>query len=62
MTNEELITVIQNGDPEHTAAAALYSQYRGLIYKICEKYQPYAEIDDLMQEAYFALMDAARCV
>ena len=38
MTNEELITVIQNGDPEHTAAAALYSQNRGLIYKICEKY------------------------
>lgn len=59
MTNEELITAIQNGDPEHTAAAALYSQNRGLIYKICEKYQPYAEIDDLMQEAYFALMDAA---
>lgn len=46
MTNEELVTVIQNGDPEHTATAALYSQNRGLIYKICEKYQPYAERPD----------------
>jgi|GEM_PF-4874834 len=38
---------------------ALYLQYRGLIYKICNRFKDYCEIDDLMQTAYFGLHKAA---
>ena len=60
MTNEELIDIIQNRTDNSAAMAALYEQNTGLLRAACAPYRYYAEIDDLMQESYFALMNAAR--
>lgn len=60
MTNEELAARIRSGTDDGTAAEQLYTDNMGLIRKICRKYAPYAEMDDLMQEAYFSLLEAAQ--
>ena len=60
MTNEELAARIRSGTDDGAAAEQLYTDNMGLIRKICRKYAPYAEMDDLMQEAYFSLLEAAQ--
>ena len=57
MTNEELCTQYQNGDAG--ALETLYTQNRGLIEQIIRRYGDLAELDDLRQEAFFAVRQAA---
>lgn len=59
-TNEELVKDIQSGANARESLDKLYQNNRGFIYKIARKYAAYAEIDDLMQEAFFGLYEAAR--
>ncbi len=58
MTNEELVALIRQGDNQY--CEQLYNQNRGLIYKYAKKFSAYAELDDLMQEGYIALMNAIK--
>lgn len=60
MTNEELVKDIQGGVNTREKLDKLYKNNRGFIYKIARKYAAYAEIDDLMQEAFFGLYEAAK--
>ena len=67
MTNEELTAIIQSEANNSAAIAALYEQNAGLLRAACAPYRHYAEMDDLMQESYFALLNAcllytSRCV
>lgn len=62
MTNEELVKKIQSGeDPGGCLLYELYDQNQGLIAKVIKKhgYTQYAEMDDLMQESFFAVHKAA---
>lgn len=62
MTNEELVKKIQAGeDPDGCLLYELYDQNRGLIAKWINHYgyMQYAEMDDLMQESFFAVHKAA---
>ncbi len=59
-TNEELVKDIQGGVNASYSLDKLYQNNRGFIYRIACKYASYAEIDDLMQEAFFGLYEAAR--
>lgn len=36
----------------------LYNMHKGLFYKVVQKFTPFMEIDDLLQECYFALIKA----
>ena len=60
MTNEELIEAIKNS-PQNKSdyMAILYKQNKGLIYKAALKFKEKADIEDLMQEAYLFLDEAA---
>lgn len=58
MTNEELVTLIQNGDREKLGD--LYQQNKGMIYTFCRRYGGGEELEDLAQECYFAVETAAR--
>lgn len=58
-TNEELVNLIQkNNNPD--LLEKLYKQNKGYIYKIALRYSRYAEIEDLMQEGYLGLYEAAK--
>lgn len=57
MTNEELCTCYQNGEAE--ALEKLYNKNRGLIETIIKKYAALQDPDDLRQESFFAVMQAA---
>ncbi len=59
MTNEELVKEIQFGNDVTKNLETLYLQNKRLIRKIVNKYYGQAEIDDLMQEAFFAIREAA---
>lgn len=59
MENEELVTAIQNGADRQQSLERLYIQNKGFMLERARKYAAYADIDDLMQEAYFALENAA---
>lgn len=59
MTNEELVYEFQNGPDSRAAIEKLYLQNFGMIHSIARKYRGYAEVDDLMQEAFFGLHTAA---
>ena len=62
MTNEELVRKIQSGeDPDGRLLYELYDQNRGLIVKWINRYgyTQYAEMDDLMQESFFAVHKTA---
>jgi len=59
MSSEELVRQIQAGVDTADNMAALYNQNRGLIYTIARKYKAYEDMDDLMQEGYLGLYDAA---
>lgn len=58
MENEELVHLIQNGENVKDNMEQLYIQNRGFIYKEAQKYASYVDVDDLMQESYFALKKA----
>lgn len=60
MINEELVEQIQNGINVQENMGILYKQNFGFIRKIVRPYSSYAEMDDLMQEAYFGLVNAVK--
>ena len=57
MTNEELVERIRAGDAD---ILMLWRQMKRFILKMANRYKGQAEIDDLMQESFFALNDAVR--
>jgi len=62
LTNEELVKKIQAGeDPDGRLLYELYDQNRGLIVKWINHYgyTQYAEMEDLMQESFFAVHKTA---
>lgn len=58
MTNEELVDLIQSGENIKENMGLLYQQNRNYIYKIALPYSQSCDMDDLMQEAYFGLIEA----
>ena len=58
MTNEELVRLIQDGIDTKANLWELYDRNRGFIADTVGRYSAYAEMDDLMQEAYFGLARA----
>lgn len=59
-TNEQLVKEIQAGSSAVNNLEQLYQNNLGFIRKIAVKYAAYAEIEDLMQEAYFGLYEAVQ--
>ena len=59
MTNEELVRLIQSHVNESENMGLLYKQNERFIYNLTLPYSKRAEIEDLMQEAYFGLQKAA---
>lgn len=64
MTPDELAAKVRAGTATEADQAELYQKMHGLCYKIAKQYSSFLrcpdEVDDLMQEAFFALMEAAR--
>lgn len=60
MTNEELVICIKRGNNAIESLEELYKQNKNYIYKIAQKYAGYVEIDDLMQEGFIGLYEAAK--
>lgn len=58
MTNEALVNEIRLGHDVAHNIEALYLQNIGLIKKIANKFNGYADFDDLIQEGYFGLLSA----
>lgn len=58
--NEELVQQIQDGINPTENMEQLYLQNHSFIYQQAKKYSAYADIDDLMQEAYFGLDEAVK--
>lgn len=58
MENEELILQIKAGKNVTKNMEQLYLQNQNFIYGIAKRYTASAEIEDLMQEAYFGLIKA----
>lgn len=61
MTNEDLVYRIQNstGDVKKQSLEELYRQNKGLIAKAAKKYKAFAEFEDLAQEGFIGLSNAA---
>lgn len=59
MENEELIAAIQNGADRQQNLERLYIQNKGFMLERARKYAAFADVEDLMQEAFFALENAA---
>lgn len=59
MTNEQLVSEIQQGHDRKKNLEKLYNQNRGLIAKAARRLSVFAEMDDLTQEGYIALQEAA---
>lgn len=60
LENEKLVQQIQSGIEETMNLEQLYLQNRSFIYQQARKYSSYADIDDLMQEAYFGMCEAVK--
>lgn len=60
MSNEELVSLIQNGENRTENMGILYEQNEKMIFGIVKPYSSLVDSDDLMQEAYFALDDAVK--
>lgn len=58
MTNEQLVLLIQGGNDDKLID--LYRQNKGLIQKVVRKYAGYEDVEDLQQEAFFGLCNAAK--
>ncbi|KXG42660.1 sigma-70 family RNA polymerase sigma factor [Tepidibacillus decaturensis] len=59
MTNEELVELIQSGVNVTENLGILYQQNQGILMKWAYPYSKQVDIEDLMQEAYFGLKEAA---
>lgn len=59
MTNEELVLLIQHCDNKKEYFEQLYTQNHRLIVTIAKKYFEFAEMDDMMQESFLGLTEAA---
>ncbi len=59
MSNEELVSLIQQGIDTKRNLYQLYQQNTGIMFHIAKKFSCYAEIEDLLQEAYFGVCTAA---
>lgn len=57
LTNEELVSLIQQGENVSENMGILYQQNIDYIQNIVKRYNMYVENDDLMQEAYFSLKE-----
>lgn len=60
MSNEELVSQIQQGVNNCNNMELLYVNNKAYILQIAKKYSKYADIEDLMQEAYFGLYEAVQ--
>ena len=60
MDNEQLVARIQGGDNEAENMLQLWQQNKGFIAMIARRYSAGAEMEDLEQEGYIALCEAAR--
>jgi len=60
MSNEELVSLIQQEIDTQKNLYELYRQNTGMIFHIAKKFKGYAETEDLLQEAYFGICTAAR--
>jgi RNA polymerase primary sigma factor len=63
MCNEELVREIQAGNESREHMEQLYLNNKGMIYRTVKKYQnidSMTDIDDLMQQAYFGLVEAVQ--
>ena len=59
MSNEDLVLMIQRNEDKARHLGELYVQNRGVIAIIAKRYSEYAETEDLMQESFFGLSEAA---
>lgn len=59
MTNEELVFEIQQGNDKKQNLERLYNKNRGLIWRAANRLSGFSDIDDLTQEGYIALQEAA---
>ena len=59
LTNEELVEQIQQGINVQENMTALYEQTKKFIYMITKPFMKYAEPDDLLQEGFLGLHEAA---
>lgn len=59
LTNEELVEQIQQGINVQENMTALYEQTKKFIYMIVKPFMNYGEIDDLLQEGFLGLHEAA---
>ena len=59
MLNEDLVLMIQRNEDKARHLGELYEQNRGVIAIIAKRYSEYAETEDLMQESFFGLSEAA---
>lgn len=61
MSNEEIVQAIQRQEIDKAAGMEqLYRQNKGILYKMAKKYDAYAELEDLQQEAYLGLYEAVK--
>jgi len=60
MSNEELVKEIQQGINSKDNLEQLYAQNSGMIHKMAVRYSKFAEMEDLKQEAYFGIHEAAQ--
>ena len=60
MTNEQIVQQIQNGSDVTDNMRMLYEQNLPLIRKIVKPYTTYEDMEDLLQEAYFGLLQAVQ--
>lgn len=58
MTNEELVSLIKNGDDPDKNLAQLFQQNRGMLAQLAYEIGGESEQDDLIQEGYFGLIKA----
>lgn len=58
MSNEELVKLIQSGIDEQTNLEKLYLQNITLLKKICEPYSHIEPMEDLLQQAYFGILES----
>lgn len=60
MTNEQLVSKIQDGIDVAENMLRLWQQNQGLIGKIAIRYSGYEDIEDLKQQGYIGLCDAVK--
>lgn len=60
MSNEELVQQVQQGVNMAKYMELLYTNNRNLIYRVALPFSQSCDMDDLMQEAYFGLVEAVQ--